>query len=334
MTPRSYEQQELPPPLAEPRLDFRVDAATALAYEVRAGEFIQVIDVEGKQCSDFLAFHRAQARVGARARARRDDDALAHGPGVPAARPAGEVLRRRPGSADRGRPRHGRSPRHVRARLHGQVLRGQGLPRPRQLHGELQRAGDAVRDRAAHGLGGAQLLLQHGLRREQRLRHGRAVVAPRRLRPPPRDERPRLRVVGVPRRHRPGERLADHADPRAGVRARQHVLGRDRAPRDGRRRSGAHARDDVPSAHERAHEELRRVPRLLAPALLRQRGRDRRVLGLPREGRDHGPLAAAQVGDARPGRRDARSSTRSRATRGGSRSARSRTRRSATRPAG
>ncbi len=54
--PQRYEQDELPPPLAEPRLDFRVDAATALAYEVRAGEFIQVIDVEGKQCSDFLAF--------------------------------------------------------------------------------------------------------------------------------------------------------------------------------------------------------------------------------------------------------------------------------------
>ena len=54
--PRRYEEDELPPPLAEPRLDFRVDAATALAYEVRAGEFIQVIDVEGKQCSDFLAF--------------------------------------------------------------------------------------------------------------------------------------------------------------------------------------------------------------------------------------------------------------------------------------
>ena len=85
-TPRSYEQQELPPPLAEPRLDFRVDAATALAYEVRAGEFIQVIDVEGKQCSDFLAFHQRKARVGSGARPRRDDDALADGPGVSAAR--------------------------------------------------------------------------------------------------------------------------------------------------------------------------------------------------------------------------------------------------------
>ncbi len=93
-------------------------------------------------------------------------------------------------------------------------------------------------------------------------------------------------------------------------------------------------RDDLPSAHERAHEELRRVPRLLAAALLRQRGRDRRVLGLPREGRDHGSFAAAQVGGARPGRGDARSSTRSRATRGGSRSGRSRTPRSATRRAG
>lgn len=63
-TPRTYEQQELPPPLAEPRLDFRVDAATALAYEVRAGEYIQVIDVEGKQCSDFLAFHRRKLENG------------------------------------------------------------------------------------------------------------------------------------------------------------------------------------------------------------------------------------------------------------------------------
>jgi aminomethyltransferase len=63
-SPRSYGQLELPPPLAEPRLDFRVDKATALAYEVREGEFIQVIDVEGKQCSDFLAFHRARLEDG------------------------------------------------------------------------------------------------------------------------------------------------------------------------------------------------------------------------------------------------------------------------------
>jgi aminomethyltransferase len=63
-TPRTYEQVELPAPLAEPRLDFRVDAATAHAYEVRAGEYVQVIDVEGKQCSDFLAFHRRKLERG------------------------------------------------------------------------------------------------------------------------------------------------------------------------------------------------------------------------------------------------------------------------------
>ena len=62
--PRAYGQFELPAPLAEPRLDFRVDKATALAYEVRAGEYIQVIDVEGKQCSDFLAFHSGRLEDG------------------------------------------------------------------------------------------------------------------------------------------------------------------------------------------------------------------------------------------------------------------------------
>jgi aminomethyltransferase len=54
--PRAREETELPSPLAEPRLDFRVEKASALSYEVRAGEYIQIIDVQGKQCSDFLAF--------------------------------------------------------------------------------------------------------------------------------------------------------------------------------------------------------------------------------------------------------------------------------------
>ena len=63
-TARAYGQVELPPPLAEPRLDFRVDTASALSYEVRTGEYIQVIDVEGRQCSDFLAFHRHKLENG------------------------------------------------------------------------------------------------------------------------------------------------------------------------------------------------------------------------------------------------------------------------------
>jgi aminomethyltransferase len=47
------------PPLAAPKLDLRVPAASARAYRVAAGDYIQIIDVEGKQCSDFLAFDAA-----------------------------------------------------------------------------------------------------------------------------------------------------------------------------------------------------------------------------------------------------------------------------------
>jgi glycine cleavage system T protein (aminomethyltransferase) len=62
--PRTHDEMDLPPPLAEPRLDFRVDRATALSYEVKAGEYIQVIDVEGRECSDFLAFNRPRLEDG------------------------------------------------------------------------------------------------------------------------------------------------------------------------------------------------------------------------------------------------------------------------------
>ncbi|MGA2011770.1 MAG: DUF1989 domain-containing protein [Solirubrobacteraceae bacterium] len=63
-TPRPRSEIELPAPLAQPRLDIRVDAATALSYEVAAGEYIQIIDVRGRQCSDFLAFDHAKLAAG------------------------------------------------------------------------------------------------------------------------------------------------------------------------------------------------------------------------------------------------------------------------------
>src|SRR6266516_1328822 len=56
--PRSKEEAGLPPPLAAPLLDFQVDRASALSYEVKAGEYLQIIDLRGQQCSDFLAFNR------------------------------------------------------------------------------------------------------------------------------------------------------------------------------------------------------------------------------------------------------------------------------------
>ena len=63
-TPVPPRPRELPEPLAEPVLDLRIDAATALSYQVRQGQFIQVIDVEGRQCSDFLAFGEHQLDCG------------------------------------------------------------------------------------------------------------------------------------------------------------------------------------------------------------------------------------------------------------------------------
>lgn len=52
--------QPLPEPLGEIREEFRIDRATARAYRVAAGDYIQVIDVDGQQCSDFMAL-RADA---------------------------------------------------------------------------------------------------------------------------------------------------------------------------------------------------------------------------------------------------------------------------------
>ena len=53
---RKPSQMQLPEPLADPVLDIRIHAATAESFAVKAGEYIQVIDVAGRQCSDFQAF--------------------------------------------------------------------------------------------------------------------------------------------------------------------------------------------------------------------------------------------------------------------------------------
>ena len=47
---------EPPPPLAEPLVDFNLSPGTARGYEVKAGQFIQIVDVKGRECTDFQAF--------------------------------------------------------------------------------------------------------------------------------------------------------------------------------------------------------------------------------------------------------------------------------------
>ena len=55
----------LPPVLSTPLQEIRVAAGTARAYAVKAGDYIQIVDVQGSQCSDFLAFD-AEALAGGR----------------------------------------------------------------------------------------------------------------------------------------------------------------------------------------------------------------------------------------------------------------------------
>jgi len=45
-------------PLADPLTSIHIDARTAQSYTVKAGEYIQIIDVSGRQCTDFQAFSR------------------------------------------------------------------------------------------------------------------------------------------------------------------------------------------------------------------------------------------------------------------------------------
>jgi glycine cleavage system T protein (aminomethyltransferase) len=62
--PRANELIALPEPLADPLQEIRVDAKTAKAYVVRAGEYIQVIDVAGRQMTDFQCFSRRKLDQG------------------------------------------------------------------------------------------------------------------------------------------------------------------------------------------------------------------------------------------------------------------------------
>ncbi len=55
---------KLPEPLADPQQDIRIHTATAEGFTVKAGEYIQIIDVEGRQCSDFQAFSRRKLDKG------------------------------------------------------------------------------------------------------------------------------------------------------------------------------------------------------------------------------------------------------------------------------
>jgi len=55
--PRVLKGGLLPPdPLADPLVDKNIQPGEAKSYEVKAGDYIQILDVQGRECSDFQAF--------------------------------------------------------------------------------------------------------------------------------------------------------------------------------------------------------------------------------------------------------------------------------------
>ncbi|MEP3330735.1 DUF1989 domain-containing protein [Sedimentitalea sp.] len=54
----------LPTPLGKVIEERRIASGTAEAYEVKKGQFIQIIDVQGQQCSDFMAMRSSALDVG------------------------------------------------------------------------------------------------------------------------------------------------------------------------------------------------------------------------------------------------------------------------------
>ena len=66
--PRLVGHYDLPDPLADPVLDLRVKSATAESYFVKAGDYIQILDVDGRQCTDFQCFDARKLDQGIAAR--------------------------------------------------------------------------------------------------------------------------------------------------------------------------------------------------------------------------------------------------------------------------
>ncbi|MEM9043118.1 MAG: DUF1989 domain-containing protein [Pseudomonadota bacterium] len=54
----------LPDPLGRVVDEFRIDRATARSYQLKKGQFVQIMDVEGQQCSDFMAMRSAALDAG------------------------------------------------------------------------------------------------------------------------------------------------------------------------------------------------------------------------------------------------------------------------------
>ena len=131
---------------------------------MKQGEYIQVIDVEGRQCSDFLAFHARKLQSGIERGLDATVTRTLMGNAYPTPGlngkfydldmdPLVEVVRDTVG-------RHDTFALACQAKYYEDL----GYPGHINCTDNFNGALDAVHDRAPQGLGGAQLLLQHRVR--------------------------------------------------------------------------------------------------------------------------------------------------------------------------
>ena len=190
-----------------------------------------------------------QAGSGFATAAGRDHHPHPHGPRVSHAGSACQVLRPGHDRADRSRARHRGPPRRLCHGLRRQVLRRHRLPRPQQLQRQLQHRAGQLRHCRSAWLDGDQFFLQYLHRRARGGGLRRTLVAPGRLCIAARLDRSGLRVLGLPGRHQPGQRLEPHGYSGARVRRGPRLSPQHCAP--GYARIGAHHEQTVriPSPH-------------------------------------------------------------------------------------
>ena len=284
---RAPSEAPLPEPLADPLQDIRVNHSTAEAYFVRAGDYIQIIDVAGRQCTDFQCFSARKLDKGVEHAARRHDDAHADRAEL-SARPACP-----PRASIRNASRWSRwcrtpSAATMPSRLacNARYYDDMGYPGHVNCTENFNQALAPYGIAARKGWMALNYLLQHRHRRQQRALSRRAVVAAGRLCAAAGADRSRLRLLGLPRRHR--------RRPMAGTRPTSTsapIPANEKFSRAVAYRMTPDAEPELTretAFHPRfagAHPQLRRVSRLLAADALQQRRADRRNTGPAASGR-------------------------------------------------
>jgi aminomethyltransferase len=188
----------LPDPLADPRIDLRINRRTAQTYEVKAGEYIQIIDVEGRECSDFQCFDQQQLDNGIERCLDATNTRYIVGAAYPAPglfskfydeglEPVLEVIRDTCGRHD-----------SFGVACTAKYYEDMGYPGHINCSDNFQRRARTIRHRTTSRVDGDEPVLQHEHRRQQPIVFRRTLVSTGRLRLDAGDKGSGLCVVRMP----------------------------------------------------------------------------------------------------------------------------------------